>query len=409
MTRLNSYIKITWVVALVITLLMSCDDNEDSNPVITNVRLTNPATAGMALEAAPLGASIVIQGSNLGKVRELYLNDYEVNLSPVYVTNTNIVATIPDEVPTVATNPDVTNTLRIVTENGFTVTFPFETLPPPAVIESVSNEMAKEGEEITLRGKYFFFVLKVTFPGDVEGTGITTAPDGSWLKVTVPAGVDPEGGHIFVTSESGTSSQSKRSQFGNATGIFMNFDNLNPFGWGIPNPDNITNETPSGIIQPIDNKFGLINTVLPKSYGWSNGKVIDITYWSNQAMFPFDESKGYGATTIINNMDLRAEVAVEKPGSMQGIELLVYYSLDGLEYTYSAPLTDFVLSTDGKWYTVSVTLSDLVTSAGKKLSTYGQMTGQEQEEIRLVINNTLSEDIDGVIAVDNIRIINSTR
>jgi hypothetical protein len=409
MTRLNSYIKITWVVALVVTLLMSCDDNEDGNPVITNVRLTNPATAGMALEAAPLGASIVIQGSNLGKVRELYLNDYEVDVNPAYVTNSNIVATIPDEVPTVATNPNVTNTLRVVTESGFAVTFPFETLPPPAVIESVSNEMAKEGEEITLRGKYFFFVLNVIFPGDVEGTGISTAPDGSWLKVTVPAGVDPEGGHIFVTSESGTSAQSKRSQFGNSTGIFMNFDNLNPFGWGIPNPDNITTETPSGIIQPIDNKFGLINTVLPKSYGWSNGKVIDITYWSNQAMFPFDESKGYGATTIIANMDLRAEVAVEKPGSMEGIELLVFYALDGAEYTYAAPLTDFVLSTDGKWYTVSVTLNALATSAGKKLSTYGQMTGQEQEEIRLVINNTLSEDIDGVIAVDNIRIVNNTR
>ncbi len=409
MIRLNNYIKIVWVFAIAITTLMSCSDDDEGNPVITNVRLTDPQSAGLALEAAPLGASIVIQGSNLGSVRKLYLNDYEVGLNPVYVTNTNIVATIPDEVPTVATNPDVTNMLRVVTEGGFTLTFPFETLPPPAVIESVSNEMAKEGEEITLKGKYFFFVTNVIFPGEVEGSGITTAPDGSWLKVTVPAGVDAEGGHIFVVSESGISSQTKRSQFANTTGIFMNFDDLNPFGWGIPNPDNITDETPSGIIQPISNKFGLINTLLPKSYGWSNGKVIDITYWSTQAMFPFDESKGYGATTVISNMDLRAEVAVEKPGSMAGLELLVYYALDGAEYSYAAPLEDFILTQDGKWYTVAVTLSDLATSAGKKLSTYGQMTGQGQEEIRLVVNNSLAEDVDGVIAIDNIRIVNNTR
>jgi hypothetical protein len=72
-------------------------------------------------------------------------------------------------------------------------------------------------------------------------------------------------------------------------------------------------------------------------------------------------------------------------------------------------LEDFILTQDGKWYTVAVTLSDLATSAGKKLSTYGQMTGQGQEEIRLVVNNSLAEDVDGVIAIDNIRIVNNTR
>lgn len=385
-------------------VLLSCDDEAEA-PVITNVRLTNPATRDVSLTQAPLGAVLVIQGRNLGGVTKLYLNDYDVKLLPSYVTNSSIVVTIVDQVPTIATNPNVSNTMRVVTREGQSFSYNFETLPPPAIIESVSNEMAKAGETITLTGKYFYFVQAVAFPGDVLGTNITTAPDGTWLKVTVPAGVSPAGGHIFVASNSGVSSQTTRSQFGNKTGMFMNFDDLNPFGWGIQG-SNITTSTPGGIIKPIDNKFGLISTLLNKNFGWSNDKVIDITYWG-QKMFP--EGTGYEAATAISDMDLRLEVAVEKPtNNLDGIQLLVWINLDA-EYSYAYPLGQAVKSLDGNWYTVSVPLSNLATSGGKKLANYGDMLKQGTHEIRLVINNATATDIDGTITIDNVRIVNRTR
>lgn len=385
-------------------VLFSCDDEAEA-PVITNVRLTNPATRDISLTQAPLGAVLVIQGRNLGQVTKLYLNDYDVKLVPSYVSNSSIVVAIVDQVPTIATNPNVSNTMRVVTRDGLSFTYDFETLPPPAVIDAVSNEMAKAGETITLTGRYFYFVQAVTFPGDVPGTNITTAPDGTWLKVTVPAGVSAAGGHIFVTSNSGVSSQTARSHFGNKTGMFMNFDNLNPFGWGIQG-SNITTSTPGGIIKPIDNKFGLISTILNKNYGWSNDKVIDITYWG-QKMFP--EGVGYEPATAISDMDLRLEVAVEKPtNNLDGIQLLVWIALDS-EYSYAYPLGQAVKSLDGNWYTVSVPLANLANASGKKLANYGDILKQSMHEIRLVVNNATATDVDGTITIDNVRIVNRTR
>jgi hypothetical protein len=385
---------------------ISCSDDESPAPVITNVRLTDPATREISLIEAPLGAVLVIQGRNLGQVTKLLMNDYEVKLLPTLVTNTNIVVQIVDQVPTLATNPGVPNTIQVVTRDGKSHTYNFQTLPPPAIIEAVSNELAKVGETITLSGKYFFFVKEITFPGDVKVTNFTTAPDGTWLKVVVPAGVQPSGGHIFVTSNSGISARTRRSHFGNSTGIFMNFDDLNPFGWGIQ-PTNITTSTPGGIIKPIDNKFGLISTLLNKNGGWSNDKVIDITYWGKK-MFPV--GAGYDSATAIGDMDIRMEVAVEKPTSnLNGVELMVWIELKKVEYSYKFPLGSAVKTLDGTWYTVSIPLAALADASKKTVSKYDDMLDQETHEIRLVINNSTANDIDGVIAIDNIRIVNHTR
>lgn len=386
-------------------VLLSCDDEAEA-PVITNVRLTNPATRDVSLTQAPLGAVLVIQGRNLSQVTKLYLNDYDVRLLPSYVTNSSIVVTIVDQVPTIATNPNVSNTMRVMTKDGLSFSYNFETLPPPAIIESVSNEMAKAGETITLTGKYFYFVQAVAFPGDVLGTNITTAPDGTWLKVTVPAGVSPAGGHIFVASNSGISSQTVRSHFGNKTGMFMNFDDLNPFGWGIQG-SNITDATPSGVIKPIDNKFGLISCIFNKEYGWSNDKVIDITYWGKK-MFP--EGPGYDSATALGDLDLRMEVAVEKPtNNLNGVVLMTWINLKNVEYSYNFPLGNAVKTLDGTWYTVSIPLSSLADASKKTLSIYDAFLKQGTHEIRLVVNNTSAADIDGTLAIDNIRIVNRTR
>lgn len=390
---------------VVAALFGSCDDDPEA-PVITNIRLTPPELADITLTEAPLGTIVVIQGRNLKHVTKVLMNDYEVKLLPSFVSNSNIVVVIDDKVPTFATKADVPNSIRVVTKDGLSASYDILILPPPAIIESISNEMAKAGETITLSGKYFYFVNEITFPGGVKGTNVTTASDGTWAKVTVPPGVDPKGGHILVTSNSGTSIPRARSHFNDTTGVFMNFDYYNPFGWGIQN-SNITTSTPGGIIQPINKRFGLIHCTLNKEYGWSNDKVIHITYWGKK-MYP--EGAGFEAATAIGNMDLRMEVAVEKPTTnLDGIQLTVFLPLSGKDYSYNFPLSNAVKTLDGKWYTVSVPLSSLVNADKQTLSTYGDLLKQGMHEIRLVINNSTSTDIDGTITIDNIRIVNRTR
>jgi hypothetical protein len=155
--------------ALVISLFMASCSKEEvvGMPVIKSVRLTDPATAGQSLTSTTLGKGLVIEGTNLGTTKRVYLNDFEYVINPVYATDNNIVLVIDDKTPTVATDPKVTNKIRVVTAGG-EASYDFTILPPTPIIDSLSNEFANVGDKITLYGSYFFFIDKVVFPLSIK-------------------------------------------------------------------------------------------------------------------------------------------------------------------------------------------------------------------------------------------------
>ncbi len=84
-----------------------------------------------------------------------------------YVTNTNIIITIPATAQTAATNPNVPSLIKVVTNHG-TATYSFTLYLPPPSISSISFD--NSGTLVYINGYNFTGVQKITFP-------ITGAPD----------------------------------------------------------------------------------------------------------------------------------------------------------------------------------------------------------------------------------------
>lgn len=404
-----------------IFFLAACQDEEQMGtgaPVIERVRLTDTtqASADTSLSQATLGSTIAIVGQNLASAQYVYLNDYEIPVNSAYATDQYLIVQVVDSVPTVATRPNVSNQLRVVTPYG-QATYEFQTLPPAPVIEQISNQYVQPGQSITLYGNYFYFVDTVYFPGEVAVTEGITA-NGNTLSVTVPQRLDfSEEDDIVVVTQSGTSASTAATQLYDGNGMVADFDTDGVltwpagFGWGIQ-PANVTNEAPG--IQPLDNNFARMNMELPPNYGWSNDLVVNLVNWGGEQIYPTAPADRYSPEAPIANFVVRTEVAVSTASSIEGVILRVWtMDKNGTEIQTDVPLTDFVRTTDGKWYTVTVPLANLA-NGPTKLATYGDaLAGNPdgQHHLRLHIFNTNpdgSPAIPAVIGIDNVRVVNTT-
>ena len=409
------------VVAFVLALgLFSCTDEEPGTsgpPIIERVRNTDPTTADSAFVSATLGSTLAIIGQNLVTTTEVYLNDYPLGVNPAYVTANSVIVQVNDSVPTVATNPNVANKLRLVTQRGETV-FDFQTLPPAPQVLQVQNQYVKPGDELTLYGRYFYFVDTVYFPGeDIYVTsGIQTGNAGSTLKVTVPENLDfSEGSNIVVVSRSGASATNRNTQIYSGQGMIADFDTDGvlkwPWDWGWGISGNMIKDSQPGIAS-LDGNFGGINQTIAGQFGWSNDKLINLAAWSGEQMFPTAPAELYHPATPASNFDLRWEMAINTSASLAGLEVLVWYpNKNGSELSYAIPLGEVARTQDGTWYTYSVNLTQL-TNGNVRLATYGDFLAggaDNVKQLRLMIQNTTADDKDAVIGIDNIRVVRAVR
>lgn len=83
-----------------------------------------------------------------------------------------------------------------------------------------------------------------------------------------------------------------------------------------------------------------------------------------------------------------------------------YPDANGNELSYNIPMSDFIKTTDGSWYTLSTNMTRL-TNGSTRLNTYGDFLKGDgfTKQLRLVVTNTTSNDIQAVLGVDNIRVI----
>ncbi|MFT3827267.1 MAG: glycan-binding surface protein [Chitinophagaceae bacterium] len=230
--------RLCGLMVLCIVFLYACKKDKEGAPVITRLRASSPAPNDSALTVAGPGQTVVIQGANLASTRELYFNGYPTPFNSALFSEENMVVTIPADMPFASLDQTKLNTVRVVTANGeFTYSFPI--VPPPPVIVGISHENAAAGTSITISGNNFFFVDKVTFPGNkVVTSGITTNASGTSLIVTVPAGVT--GGKLSVSNRYGTGT-TQFPFYDFTTGVLCNFDNVNTFSWGSPVESGTTN------------------------------------------------------------------------------------------------------------------------------------------------------------------------
>lgn len=260
------------VVAGMFTLYTGCDLASDSNgggiPEIEGVRHINPDSAAtMQLEQVGPGETFVITGRNLKSVSKVYFNGLEASFNPVLVTNTNMIITVPGDMPFGVLDPESEemNTIKFESSHGDLV-FEFPILPPMPQIQHINKEFAGGGETLTIQGRYLYLVTEVTFPGGLTSNEFEFSDDGSYMTVIVPDGITEEG-FVNVTTSSGSTYDSYRNMFNNTTGVFVNFDDKNPFTpWGATPV--VTNDIDG--IEPLDGNYLHWHlTDIPAGLWWS--------------------------------------------------------------------------------------------------------------------------------------------
>ncbi|MGF1636315.1 MAG: glycan-binding surface protein, partial [Cyclobacteriaceae bacterium] len=265
-------LRITMVMILAAGLF-ACQDEELGTPEITGIRITNPESADSLFNESSLGHMVVIMGRNLGSTYKVMFNDVEAYLNPNYITNTNIILSVPGDVPT-----EVTDQITLMTKGGM-ATYSYSVNVPPPSIQRVNNEFAADGTEMTFTGNYFFDAV-VTFPGDVEG--VVVSEEQTKLVVVVPNGA--EKGRIKIETLFGE--VMTPFIFRDDTYMIVDFDDKGKCWGEIKVVDASEDPTP----EPVSGNYAraLFEDIGPSSW-WNDGWVIahcgDLGVTGNAANF----------------------------------------------------------------------------------------------------------------------------
>ena len=126
----------------------------------------------------------------------MLFNDQQAILNTSMITDHTLIV---DVTKTLTDNP--TNKIYMYNKDGECTEYNFKTLVPEPVVTSLSNEFAKDGETVTLKGDYLLDYenahLKITFPGNVDVTDFKSISK-SAVTFVVPEGAQKG----FVTVES---------------------------------------------------------------------------------------------------------------------------------------------------------------------------------------------------------------
>ncbi len=328
--------------------IISCSEDEDSQPIITNVRVT---VKDSTITAGEFNLVVAIQGSGLEGVQKVLFNDVEANLKPVYVTSTNIICPIPDSPP-----GELLNKITVVTSSGKSASYDFTVILPEPVVSGVYNELAAPGAENRVLGNYFYFVSKVLV-GDQEAQ--ITKVNATEITFTMPSG-DPTGKTVTVISAGGTATSTfilNSASIGN----MVNFD-IPATGWGSDvcwgsaervDPANSDLEVLSG-------RYTMIRqSNLPKS-GWQDNWVI------STCGFDFGLPAASHATKMF-----KFEHYVVETWKAGYYEIMI--KSDGVEYRYlfkpwdSEAYRASGYATSG-WRTAYIPLSEFKSAAGGQIA-----------------------------------------
>jgi hypothetical protein len=238
------------LVAVVALGLVSCDSlsGGSGNPIgdlnedlsISRVQLHPDSAMGDLPQPDTLspGDRLAIEGSNMNSVGNVYFLGYEGDFNPALSSENYMIATIPGDLPFGELSLAALDSLDAirVTNNASEAAYnEVPVLPGPPAPESMSNEYAEPGEEVTITGSALYLVQSVTFPDgtSVPGEEIETTTDGLEATFTLPNSLTPEPGPLTYTTAGGTSESSPRFMYREQRGMLLNWDDHTSWaGWG---------------------------------------------------------------------------------------------------------------------------------------------------------------------------------
>lgn len=186
--------------------IVSCSDDEKIGaPVITQVRLIDPAHQDSTFTEAFRGVKIVVEGQNFRDVKSVVMNNAAVSVNPVYIREESIIVEIPEDLPLHGTDASLPNQIKVTTTHG-EATYSFTFLSPaPAIAHFNFLLPATAGETLDIVGANFYNVEKVIFATGgqtIDVTAFTVSSTYDTIYVTIPPGGDSDG-TITVVTQSG--------------------------------------------------------------------------------------------------------------------------------------------------------------------------------------------------------------
>jgi len=381
--------------------LLSCKkDNNEGQPVISQIRAIAPAPNDSILKKAGPGQWIVIQGANLAGATQILFNGYPATFNSALFSPNNAVVLIPADMPFATLKPDDLNTIKLFTPAG-SVTYAFPIEPPAPVIVAMSNEYAAAGTKVTILGNNFFYIDKVVFPGGITAaTGIVSNASGNLLEVTVPAGITT-GGTIQVVNRYGTgTSLLLFNDF--TTGVLQNYDNVSNYDWGAGNSNSSAYPGNHGY-------YGVIKAtgVSGGDFGWWNG---DRSVNTKSVHWVASEN----LSQPLSNYAVKFEINITKPWKNGTLFILKDYSWNfvaRLEGWKKPDGTSADFTTTG-WQTVIVPLNYFKSKAngqdgtGDPAASMSALLGSGSGSFHMFFVNPGTTTVtDFEAAVDNFRVV----
>jgi hypothetical protein len=154
---------------------------------------------GNVVTLIKLDSDIVLTGSKLNLVNELWLNGTKID--KFTATDNSIKVHVPADLPVGEDNvADISqmNTIKLIsTYSQAVITAKIYGNAASPFISSVSHTLATAGHYIYIWGRNFEDISAIIFPGDVSATDFTVI-DVNTIKVKVPEGGDKTAGYITV-------------------------------------------------------------------------------------------------------------------------------------------------------------------------------------------------------------------
>ena len=391
------------IMTLIITMLTSCNNDDDSNgaPVITEVRNYAAAPNDTLVNKLVPGQWIVLKGSNLKNAVKIAFNGVSVDFNGGLFSDTYAVVQVPSVIPFPSVPENQLNTIEVVNESG-SATFDIDIVAGPPALIGISNEIPVEGEVVTVFGSNLFLIDEFSF-GGVAVTDYTVKNDGTSISFIVPS--ITTSGPLKITTASGEILTTFNVN-DLTTGMICNFDTIGSMAWGTSTSNNDPDFPGNHGWYPILNS-GVLTA--GNSSWWEGGRGINIEQ-AQQWIQTADLGLG------VDQFALKFEINI--PGTWNGGSIFI---VKDYNWTYLARYEPWKISstqtanvtTDGKWVTVTIPLTEFRTKKDGK-----DGTGDQAASLTQLVGNSGKGGINFFIindasvptatgfrgAIDNIRV-----
>ena len=431
----------------------SCEDEPDKyevaggTPTIDYVRPVDAASKDSLLTAASLNNTICIVGRNLRSVTKINFNDQAAVLNTSYMTDNTIIVTVPKAIPN-----KVSDKIYFITSKQDTVAYDFKTIVPAPTINSMSNEWAAAGEEVTIKGDYFLdydnshLTIKVGENYTIPYEDLKISQNN--IRFNIPEDM-PKHEPIYITTINGTTKAGFR--YMDNRGMLFDFDTPWKEGGDVLGNNGWHNRTITSDATSLSGNYMVLGETAMGSDGdWNDGN-FSFEYWPGSWQDPETYSSRPRMQDLADfsdwqNMSLKFEMCIPKDNSWSAAPMQIYFGsvtqvsngAAGTKDIYGNVLAganntffhdqgklaralympwqnteDKLYNTDGKWVTVTIPLSDFVYDYdGNKGLSYSGVNDFSAFNI-FVIKGSYNDanvlptgvDCNPIIKIDNIRVV----